>query len=63
MEIIEDKIWIHRDGTEDGIVNDLLDLDVPKDKIFLGFYHPTQRPYSVERDQFPISEDDRLVYD
>jgi hypothetical protein len=46
MEIIEDKIWIHRDGTEDGIVNDLLDLDVPKDKIVLEFYHPTQRPYT-----------------
>ncbi|MBP0015235.1 MAG: XisI protein [Roseofilum sp. SBFL] len=44
-EIIEGKIWIHRDGTEDGIVNDLLDLGVPKNKIVLGFYHPTQRPY------------------
>ncbi|MEM7595533.1 MAG: XisI protein [Cyanobacteria bacterium P01_A01_bin.83] len=40
LEIIDDKIWIHRDGTEYGIANDLVDAGIPKDHIVLGF-HPT----------------------
>ena len=40
LEIIEDKIWIHRDGTEYGIANELIDAGISKDKIVLGF-HPT----------------------
>ena len=43
LEIIGDKIWIHRDGTEDGIARELLAEGVPKDKIVLGFYHPQTR--------------------
>lgn len=37
LDIIDDKIWIQRDGTEVGIANELVDAGVPKDKIVLGF--------------------------
>ena len=43
LEIKGDKIWIHRDGTEDGIATELLAAGVSKDKIVLGFYHPETR--------------------
>jgi len=43
LEIRGDKIWIHRDGTEDGIAGELLAAGVPKEKIVLGFYHPEKR--------------------
>ncbi|NES72530.1 MAG: XisI protein, partial [Okeania sp. SIO2D1] len=29
IEIIECKIWIHRDGTEDGVAGDLLEAGIP----------------------------------
>lgn len=37
VDIINDKIWIQRDGTEQGIANELVDAGVPKDHIVLGF--------------------------
>ena len=43
LEIKDDKIWIHRDGTEDGMAGELLAAGVPKDKIVLGFYTPEKR--------------------
>lgn len=43
IEIINEKIWIHRDGTEDGIAGDFLALGIPKEKIVLGFYSPEKR--------------------
>ena len=46
LEIIEDKIWIHRDGTEDGIANELVNAGVSKDKIVLGFHPANIRPYT-----------------
>ncbi|MGL6340252.1 MAG: XisI protein [Waterburya sp.] len=46
LEIIGDKIWIHRDGTEYGIANDLLEAGIPKDKIVLGFHPADVRPYT-----------------
>jgi XisI protein len=46
LEIIEDKIWVHRDGTEYGIANDLLDAGIPKDQIVLGFHPADIRPYT-----------------
>ena len=35
IDILDDKIWIHRDGTEDGIAGELLAAGVPKEKIVL----------------------------
>ncbi len=37
LDIINGKIWIQHDGTEEGIATDLVALGVPKDRIVLGF--------------------------
>lgn len=39
VEIIDGKIWIQRDGIEDGITCELVEKGVPKDEIVLAF-HP-----------------------
>lgn len=41
LEIIDDKIWIHRDGTEDGMASDMVAAGIPKKQIVLAF-HPAQ---------------------
>jgi len=50
-EIRQGKIWIHYDGIEDGITDELVTAGVPKDKIVLAFHPPYVRPhtgYAVE---------------
>jgi hypothetical protein len=37
IDTINDKVWIQRDGTEDGMATELLKEGIPKDKIVLGF--------------------------
>ncbi len=46
LEIINDKIWIHRDGLEDGIANDLVAAGIPKNDIVLAFHPPEVRQYT-----------------
>jgi hypothetical protein len=46
IDLIDDKIWIQRDGTEEGIAADLERAGVPKDHIVLGFRSPKVRPYT-----------------
>lgn len=46
LEIIGDKVWIHQDGLEDGIADELLNAGIPQEKIVLGFHHPDLRPYT-----------------
>ncbi|BAZ02475.1 fdxN element excision controlling factor protein [Tolypothrix tenuis PCC 7101] len=46
LEIINDKVWIHRDGIEDGIANDLVTAGIPKADIVLAFHHPEVRQYT-----------------
>ena len=46
LEIVGDKVWIHRDGLEDGIADDLLRAGIPPEKIVLGFHPPEVRPYT-----------------
>lgn len=46
IQLTNDKIWIHYDGTEYGIANDLVDAGIPKSSIVLGFRHPFMRPYT-----------------
>ena len=46
IEIINDKIWIQRDGTDYGIASDLINAGIPKDQIVLGFKEPSIRPYT-----------------
>jgi hypothetical protein len=46
IDIIKDKLWIQRDGTENGIANELLNAGVPKSQIVLGFRSPEMRKMS-----------------
>lgn len=46
IEIINDKIWIQRDGTEYGITRELEAAGIPKSDIVLGFQIPEVRPYT-----------------
>jgi ketopantoate reductase len=42
-EIRDDKIWIHYDGVEDGITDELVAAGVPKENIVLAFHPPYVR--------------------
>lgn len=46
LEIINGKIWIQVDGTEDGVTDELLKAGIPKGDIVLGFHEPEIRPYT-----------------
>jgi hypothetical protein len=43
VELRGDKIWIQRDGTEDGIADELVAAGIPRDRIVLGFHDPEAR--------------------
>jgi gluconate kinase len=45
-EIRDDKIWIHYDGTEDGITDELLASGMTKDQIVLAFHPPDVRQHT-----------------
>lgn len=46
IDIINDKVWIQRDGTESGIANELVSAGIPKDKIVLAFQPVNVRQYT-----------------
>jgi hypothetical protein len=46
LEIINGKVWVQYDGTEDGITDELLKAGIPKEHIVLGFHEPEVRPYT-----------------
>lgn len=46
VDIINEKIWIQRDGTEDGIAYDLEEAGIPKSDIVLAFHSKGVRPYT-----------------
>jgi len=46
VQIRNEKIWIQRDGTEDGITDELVAAGIPKDKIVLAFHPPEVRQYT-----------------
>lgn len=37
IDIINNKLWIQQDGTEEGVANELVALGIPKSQIVLGF--------------------------
>jgi XisI protein len=45
-EIRDGKIWIHYDGLEDGITDELVAAGVPKDCIVLAFHPPDVRVHT-----------------
>ncbi len=46
IDIIDGKIWIQRDGTEDGVAYDLEAAGVPKSDIVLAFHSESVRPHT-----------------
>jgi len=46
IDIIDGKLWIQRDGTEQGIALDLEQAGIPKEQIVLGFREPELRQYT-----------------
>ncbi len=46
LDIINGKVWIQRDGTEDGVAVELEAAGIPKDRIVLGFKSPRMRPHT-----------------
>lgn len=46
IDIIADKVWIQRDGTEHGIAYELEEAGIPKKQIVLGFQSPEVRSHT-----------------
>jgi hypothetical protein len=46
LDIINEKIWIQRDGTEDGIAYELEAEGISKSDIVLAIHHETVRPHT-----------------
>src|SRR5262249_531106 len=46
IDLIDGKVWIQRDGTEDGVATGLENAGVPKSHIVLGFRPPEIRQYT-----------------
>ena len=43
IELRGEMIWIQRDGTEDGVADELVAAGIPKSRIVLGFWEPEAR--------------------
>lgn len=46
LDIIDQKVWIQHDGTEEGIAEELVAVGIPKTQIILAFKSPEIRPYT-----------------
>jgi hypothetical protein len=46
VDIIDGKVWIQRDGTEEGIATELEAAGVPKEHIVLAFRSPEMRKHT-----------------
>jgi hypothetical protein len=46
IDIINGKVWIQRDGTEDGIAEELVEAGIARDQIVLGFRPADVRQYT-----------------
>lgn len=46
IDIINEKVWIQRDGTEHGIAYDLMNAGIPQRDIVLAFHPPDVRPHT-----------------
>jgi len=51
LDLIDDKIWVQYDETEEGVATDLLEANVPKEDIVLGFQPPNVRKYTEFADE------------
>ncbi|AKG24207.1 XisI protein [Calothrix sp. 336/3] len=50
IDIIDNKLWIQHDGTEEGVAVDLVSEGIPKEQIVLGFRTLEQQKYT----EFPV---------
>lgn len=46
ISLIDDKVWVQYDDTEEGVATDLMAAGVPKEDIVLGFRHPKIRQHT-----------------
>lgn len=46
LDIIDDKVWVQRDDTEDGVTDELVAAGIPKNQIVLGFHPLDVRQYT-----------------
>ena len=46
IDIRDEKIWIQRDFTEEGVATELEELGVPKSDIILAFHPPSIRQFT-----------------
>ncbi|MBR8840153.1 MAG: XisI protein [Stigonema ocellatum SAG 48.90 = DSM 106950] len=46
IDIINNKLWIQHDGTEEGIAGELVAAGIPKDHIVLGFKSLEERKHT-----------------
>lgn len=46
ISLINDKVWVQYDDTEEGVVTDLMAAGVSKEDIVLGFRHPKIRQHT-----------------
>jgi hypothetical protein len=46
LDIVDGKIWVQRDDTEDGVTYELEAAGIPKDKIVLGFHPENVKPHT-----------------
>ena len=46
IDVIDGKLWIQHDQTEDGVAPELVAAGVPRDRIVLGFKSPARRAVS-----------------
>lgn len=43
IRLLNGKVWIEQDGTEEGVAEELLQAGIPQEDIVLGFYRPERR--------------------
>ena len=46
IDIIDDKIWLQQNWTEENPAEDLVEMGVPREDIILGLHPPYKRPYT-----------------
>ncbi|NJO82751.1 MAG: XisI protein [Blastochloris sp.] len=46
IELIDGKVWIQRDGTEEGVALEFVAAGIPKHDIVLGFQSEEIRPFT-----------------
>ena len=46
IDVLNDKVWVQQDNTEDGIATELVQAGIPKERIVLGFRPREVRHYT-----------------